>query len=177
MQSIPRRKFIRQAGQAAALGYLGASGLGAAPGRIAIIASPSDAVASSAPAKWAAGELRSAIESKGASAVIAGSMGDAGDAAFAVLLGGESARLPREGFRIAPARISSKPAVRAAASDVRGYVYALTELADRVRHGADPLAALTLAATIDEQPANTVRSMTRAFVSDVEDKAWYYDKG
>jgi len=29
---------------------------------------------------------------------------------------------------------------------------------------------------IEEQPANRVRSIARAFVSDFEEKSWYYDK-
>lgn len=180
MQPIPRRRFIKHAGQAAALGYLGTPELGAAPGRFAIIASPANSLLSAPAVKWAGDELRSALESKGASAVIAGSVADAGDVAFAVVLGGESTRLSREAFRLEPAGISTKPsanpALRVSASDIRGYVYALMELADRVRHGIDPAAALTLAGPSEEQPANTVRSIARAFVSDVEDKSWYYDK-
>ena len=62
------------------------------------------------------------------------------------------------------------------ASDPTGYVYGLLELTDRVRFGADPMAALALAQPLREQPANQVRSIARAFVSDVEDKPWYYDK-
>ena len=38
------------------------------------------------------------------------------------------------------------------------------------------MAALTLAASFEEQPANRVRSIKRAFVSDVEDKSWFYDR-
>jgi hypothetical protein len=55
-------------------------------------------------------------------------------------------------------------------------VYAITELADRVRHATNPVAALTLAAPLEEQPANRVRSINRAFVSDIEDKSWFYDR-
>jgi hypothetical protein len=175
MNSIPRREFITRAGQAVALGSLG-SGLAAAPGRIAIIADPGDAVASLPPVQWAAGELRQAVEAKGVACVAAGSAAEAGDFGLAVVLGVEGTALPREAFRLAPATAAAKPAVRASASDARGYVYALTELADRVRHGADPVTALTVKASSQEQPANTVRSIARAFVSDVEDKSWYYDR-
>ena len=56
------------------------------------------------------------------------------------------------------------------ASDQRGCIYALTELADRVRHGGDVVAALTLASPYFVKPANPIRSIARAFVSEVEDK-------
>ncbi len=69
-----------------------------------------------------------------------------------------------------------KPVVRASASDNCGLVYAITELADRVRHATNPVAALTLAAPPEEQPANRARSINRAFVSDVEDESWFYDR-
>lgn len=169
--SIPRRTFIRQAGHATAIGYLGSS-LTAASARIALIIEPSQP----APVKWAIGELRQAIESKGATCAVVASAKDAGDFALAVNVARDSALGLRESFRLAPEQISAKPAVRVSASDERGYVYALTELADRVHHGADPVAALTIAAPLSEQPANTVRSIARAFVSDVEDKSWYYDR-
>src|SRR5262249_55213291 len=64
----------------------------------------------------------------------------------------------------------------ACGSDVRGLVYALLELADRVQYESDALAAISLKASIIEQPANAVRSVLRLFASDVEDKPWYNDR-
>ena len=61
-------------------------------------------------------------------------------------------------------------------SDVRGYVYGLLELAERVRFGADARTALHVAEPIVERPANEVRSVGRYFCSEVEDKPWLYDK-
>ena len=176
MKSIPRRSFIKQASQVTALGYLG-KGRAAAIGRVALIADPADPLISSAPVNWAIGELRQAVESKGAACAVVTSAAEAGDFALGIVIAGEPPALPSEGFRLTPARISTKPGLRVSAFDVRGYIYALTELADRVRHGADPIAALTLAGPLEEHPANTVRSIARAFVSDVEDKNWYYDRG
>jgi hypothetical protein len=175
MKSIPRRSFLKQAGQATTLGYLG-KGLAAASGRIALIADPADSLISSAAVKWAIGELRLAFESKGATCALVGSAAEAGDFALGIMIAGQPPALPTEGFRLTPTKISAKPGLRASASDARGYVYALTELTDRVRHGDDPIAALTLTTPTEEQPANTVRSIARAFVSDVEDKNWYYDR-
>lgn len=71
---------------------------------------------------------------------------------------------------------ASGAAVRALACDERGLVYALLELADRVRHADDPLAELTGLKPQSERPAVPVRSIARLFVSEPEDKPWYYDK-
>src|SRR5258708_25608801 len=50
------------------------------------------------------------------------------------------------------------------------------ELADRERLGGDLPGSLTAVGGAERKPANEIRSVARAFVSDVEDKAWYYDK-
>ncbi|MBV9744189.1 MAG: hypothetical protein JO099_10520 [Acidobacteriia bacterium] len=175
MKSIPRRRFLKQAGQATALGCLGTR-LTAASGRIALIANPAGKLIAAPSVQWALGELRQAFEAKGASCITAATPSEAGDFSLGVIVATESAALPSEGFRLAPEIIQAKPCVRASASDTRGFVYALTELADRVRHGSDPVASLALASPLVVRPANLVRSIARAFVSEVEDKSWYYDR-
>ncbi len=55
-------------------------------------------------------------------------------------------------------------------------MYAVLELADRVRASDDPLLALRLPAPIIETTPNKVRSVLRAFCSEVEDKPWFYDR-
>src|SRR5579864_2350594 len=162
MKSIPRRSFIKQTGGATAFGVLG-KGFAAPSARLALIADPADPLLSSIPVKWALGELLQTLQAKGAPCVMLLPGAGAGEVSMGIVVSSESA-LPREGFRLAPSKISGKPGLRVSASDTRGYVYALTELADRVRHGADPIAALTLAGPVQEQPANTVRSIARAFV-------------
>lgn len=67
-----RRKFITQASGLAALGFA-EKGLAALAGNIALIVDPSDATASSPPAKWAAEQLRQEIAAKGAVAQIVNS--------------------------------------------------------------------------------------------------------
>ena len=61
-------------------------------------------------------------------------------------------------------------------TDTRGVVYGVLEVADRVRYASEPLAELGMIRRIVEQPANPIRSITRLFCSDVEDKSWFYDK-
>jgi hypothetical protein len=50
--------------------------------------------------------------------------------------------------------------------------YALLELADRVQNGVE----LVPSKPVTERPANAVRSITRMFTSDVEDKPWFNDR-
>ncbi len=61
-------------------------------------------------------------------------------------------------------------------ADARGLNYALLELADRIEHSPDVAAALSTQPNVNEQPTNRVRSMVRFFVSEVEDKPWFYDR-
>jgi hypothetical protein len=184
---IPRRNFIKQAGQVTAFSLL-CEGLSGASGRVALIVDPADPVASSPPVKWAAEQVRLAVTAKGASLQVVNSPQQAGDSNLLVVVAGvrsgvaraflKGSPVPpvREAFLLMPGKLSGKPALLASASDATGYVYALLELADRVRYGADPMSALALAQPIEERPANQVRSIARAFVSDVEDKPWFYDR-
>jgi hypothetical protein len=59
--------------------------------------------------------------------------------------------------------------ITAGGADVRGAVYALLELADRARHRVELVG-------VAESPLNPVRSVSRMFVSDVEDKPWFDDR-
>ena len=80
-----------------------------------------------------------------------------------------------ESLALVAGKAAGKQVVLACGYDSRGLVYALLELADRVQHAADPIAALNVPKPVIEQPANTIRSVTRLFTSDVEDKPWYND--
>src|SRR5207248_912122 len=75
-----------------------------------------------------------------------------------------------------PGQLDGQAVLLVAGADARGLVYASLELADRVRHAADPLAALDVAAPIVERPANPIRGINRLLVSDVEDLAWFRDR-
>ena len=59
--------------------------------------------------------------------------------------------------------------------DSRGLVYALTELADRVRH-ADGDDSSCRDLPLVEQPSARIRSIARLFCSEEEDKGWFYDR-
>lgn len=187
-RSLQRREFLKQTGLAAGAGFT-QLGRAAQEMPVVILIDPSDAVASAGPAKWAAGQLTKALEAKKASARIAERPAADAEAALYVIAAGPTSQLARaalgesvslphaaEGLKLAPGRLRSKPATVAAGADVRGLVYALLELADRVNYGTDLVAALKITEAIDEVPANEVRSISRSFVSEAEDKTWYYDK-
>ncbi|MCG6857541.1 MAG: hypothetical protein LJE67_05690 [Salaquimonas sp.] len=61
-------------------------------------------------------------------------------------------------------------------ADMRGLIYALTELADRVRYGANVLTELEFAAPLLETPTAKVRSISKCFVSEIEDLPWFHDR-
>ncbi|MDV3249725.1 hypothetical protein DevBK_00125 [Devosia sp. BK] len=59
--------------------------------------------------------------------------------------------------------------------DARGIVYALTELADRVRNAPGENLFEGVFSLV-EKPTARIRSMARLFCAEEEDKLWYYDK-
>jgi len=61
-------------------------------------------------------------------------------------------------------------------ADARGLVYAITELADRVRYMSSVSQALEFEAPMVEQPTAKVRSISKCFQSEVEDLPWFHDR-
>lgn len=61
-------------------------------------------------------------------------------------------------------------------ADVRGLVYGLTELADRVRFSKTVVHALDLPVPIVESPTAAVRSISKCFQSEIEDLPWFHDR-
>ena len=81
-----------------------------------------------------------------------------------------------ESLAIAASKLDGRAVTLATAPGPRGLMYALLELAARVRYSTDPLAALAPRTPLAEAPANSIRSVSRLFTSDVEDKPWFYDR-
>ncbi|HSS13822.1 MAG TPA: hypothetical protein VLL04_08010, partial [Rhizomicrobium sp.] len=77
-------------------------------------------------------------------------------------------------LRLVPGRIDGHDALLVSAVDPRGFVYGLHELAERVEFGGP--VALHLNERVEEKSPNRVRSVARAFVSEIDDKAWFYDR-
>jgi hypothetical protein len=165
---VNRREFLKRSSLAAGLAAGGAA-QGAAR-TVSILTDLADPVAVAGPAKWAIGQLQAALAAKGVD-VRRGGEGNDG-----ILFWGRSADMAPEAFTLGPATIDGRLVLQATSGDMRGLVYAALELADRVEHSADAIAAIRLAKAEVERPANTIRSVTRCFVSDVEDKLWYNDR-
>jgi hypothetical protein len=153
---------------------------------IRIAADPGDPVASSPPVGWAIGQLERALAGHVRVArtdrsdagvrpelfiVVAGSRSREASA----LLGGSAHRIPSAPESFALLSLGrDEDVVLASAVDARGLVYALLELVDRIEHAPDPLRAVRPERPLIERPANAVRSVIRAFCSEVEDKGWFH---
>jgi len=187
---VKRRTFLRQAGFAggALVRAPLSSGQTQTAGVVSLIIDPADPVASAAPVGWAAGELEQALTSAGwtvrhrsqvpqaagGEVVIIAAGGIARVAAVALKSRGIVAPQSPESLILMNAGTPRGQTILACGSDSRGLVYALLELADRVR--LNPQAALKIDRPVTEQPANPVRSVMRQFTSEPLDKPWFYDR-
>ncbi|HEY1800897.1 MAG TPA: hypothetical protein VGG46_08185 [Terriglobales bacterium] len=182
---MPRRDFLKLSCAAVALGFPPAT-LAAGKGHVSIVVDSENAAASSGPATRATGQLRRIIAAKGASCEIVQFREAAKGDICIVVAGVESqfakgfpARGPltaMESLRLTPGKVGTVPAVLVSATDPRGFVYGLLELAERVQFGENPVEALRLTQIIEEKPANEVRCVSRYFCGELEDKPWYDDK-
>ena len=82
-----------------------------------------------------------------------------------------------ESFSITNATIGGRRVIIAAGRDPRGLTYALLELTDRLEYESSHAAVFQIARPIVEQPAIRIRCVLRAFVSEVDVKPWFYDRG
>jgi hypothetical protein len=179
MPNLHRRNLVKLAATLPLTG-LPAQAAGA---RLVVVVEPGNAIAGTPSVGWALDHLRQALTAagvtlenvaadaaKGASlAVVVAAPGSALTSGFT-----PGAEMVPEQFRIVPGTLVGTPALLVVASDARGFVYALLELAERVRFGGP--VALQLKESIAEVPANRVRSVARAFCSEVEDKPWFYSQ-
>ncbi|RPI23413.1 MAG: hypothetical protein EHM61_19805 [Acidobacteria bacterium] len=181
-ENLNRRRFIQVTAGVA-------TGLTATAGNtrgVAIVVDPVDRVASSPAARWAATELKRALTEREVSARIVENAAQAAPTDLRIMSAGiaspgAAAALGDAGVRmeVAPEALAlcqRGETIWACGHDARGLTYALLELADRARQAADPVAALAVPEPVIERPANTARSITRLFTSDVEDKPWYNDR-
>lgn len=181
-----RRRFLMSVGSAAAL-------RGAATGEtrgVSIIVEPGDAIAAGAAPRWAAKKLQESLAGRGVAVslherVVQAAAGDlcvvaagAGSAVARDILRAADVRVPAvpEALGLVPGRAGGRQVLLACGHDARGLGYALLDLADRVENAAEPLGALDIRKPVTERPANVIRSVTRLFTSDVEDKPWYNDR-
>ena len=157
---------------------------------VSIILDKTDALTALPPVRWAAEQLRDALNARGLAAEIYPSFQDAPTSREYVLVAGKAVRLARSLLDAAGAKLAAAPEalalargkvgkhsiLLAAGADARGMVYALLEIADRVKYADDALDTLRAVKPVSEQPANSIRSIARGFNSDVEDKSWFQDR-
>jgi hypothetical protein len=181
---MDRRSFLKQTG--IVVGLAAVPTVKAATTGIAIVVDPQDRIASAAAPSWAVRELQSAFSAQGITAKLYPSLGAAPASDTHIVVAGVAQPTARqilsatntsvpngaEGLVLAQGHVSGRSALLAGGTDELGLVYAALELADRVQHGTP----LTVNAPIVEKRANVVRSCARCFVSDVEDKSWFYDR-
>ena len=188
---MDRRDFVRAglAGAALARGVRRPAG----PGRgevVSLVADPNDPVASAAPSRWALAELGRTLDAAGVEVRIVERLAETGPADLCILASGPeapmvAAALARadvampdtpEALAQVPTRISRRRTLLACGVDTRGLVFALLDLADRVRPGKSAAAALALDQPVVERPANAVRSVMRQFTSATLDTPWFHDR-
>jgi hypothetical protein len=154
---------------------------------VALVSAPLDRLANAPQVQRAIGELRGELGRRGLEVTRAATLADARDAAACIVVSGEEEAMvrgvlartgvsvprARESLALVSAEEGGRRIVLASGHDVRGLMYSVLELADRVRYAGDPLRALELPAPLVEQPYNAVRAIGRPFVSDVEDMGWF----
>jgi len=150
----------------------------------------SDSTLQQPPIRWALGQLRNALQARGLVADIQYNLERIHEPGERVLVTPGESRLAHriagragvtlpstaESLALIAGSVRKDPVLMVTGADGRGVVYGLLELADRVTYSGDPVAMLRSIDRSVEQPANSIRSMTRLFVSDIEDKSWFYDK-
>lgn len=174
-----RRSFLKLSTASASIAVARVSHAMPAEEKIGVIVDPHSALTSSEPVQWAAGKLRDALAIKGIGV-------SAKSATFNIVVAGIDSRLatnfgPSTGIdrpettALVPGSFLGEPALLATGVDVRGVVYGLLELAERIGLNGHPLASLRLPGPLIERTPNKVRSVARAFLSEIEDKSWFYD--
>jgi hypothetical protein len=179
-----RRQFIKKTGAAAAVASSGLlpSSLFAREGggSIVIVLDPQDSIAKEAPVQWAVAELRDALVARGVAAQIKiqNDVASAGGTDCVLVASRQdAAKSPYlEVLAIGREKIGKRSVLLASGSNSSSLAYAVLELADRVKLNSDPLDAFRLDKPLIEGTNNSIRSVTRGFNSDVEDKPWFNDR-
>src|SRR5579871_2416948 len=201
MRQINRREFLTQT--TSALAGLQGAALASAPAdaaipgatrqsseSVALLWDSEDTTAASAPAQWAIRQIEAALTARGfaprrcerleqarAGEILLAATGPASPLAHTLLQSAGLAVLSGpEALALVRGRAEGRSLLLACGSDVRGLVYGLLEMADRITYGNTPEAGLQLRRPLHERPANAVRSVARIFSSEVEDKSWFYDR-
>lgn len=156
---------------------------------ITLVVERSDAAVAATPVQWAVGRLEDALATAGIPVQSGDRLADSRTLLTVVVAGPSSPTVrsaltaagvmlsdAAESLVLVPTTYAGRAVTVVTGTDARGLTYALLELADRVEHVADTLAALQVESVIVERPANQIRGVNRLFVSDVEDLPWYLNR-
>jgi hypothetical protein len=188
-RSFTRRKFVKVAGISAA----GLSAFGCVrfqPKGVLLITDTSDPVSGSLPVQWAISELEKWLSSARIGFRRSNSFEDATDNDLIIVAAGSHSSMAAsllsqagkeipetpEATGLVPVKYEGRDTLLACGFDARGLVYAILDLADRVRYSDRPVNSLEVRNSIIEKPANEIRSLNRLFVSNIEDKPWFNDR-
>lgn len=158
--------------------------------RIYIVRHPNDQIAAQPPVTWALGELERAMNGHSVSIRYGETIAQTSPDETCIVVAGAEADLARpilnaagvsipdaaESLGLIPGKVDNRSVLLACGHDVRGIVYAILELVDRAIHANNLTNLFDFKSPIVEQPANPIRSIARLFTSDLEDKAWFYDR-
>jgi len=175
-----RRTFLKLTTAAASVSAIEFSQALPTGNGIALIVDSDSGLTMSAPVEWAVEQFRQALTGKGITSSTTGN-------ALTVVVSPVSGLLAKtfgnlasithsETTALIPGNHNNAPAILVTGIDTRGIVYGLLELAERVRLNDNPFTSLHLSGPMIEITPNKVRSVARAFLSEIEDKAWFYDR-
>ena len=175
-----RRTFLKLSAAAASITAAELAHAAPAGPRVRIVTDPASPLISGDPVQWAIRKLHEAFTARGVVISDSGATQAIVVAPVTSLLAkpffGTSGVTQPETTALIPGHFSATPATLVTGVDARGLVYGLLELADRIRLSDSPIGALHLAAPLIETTPNKVRSVARLFVSETEDKPWFYDR-
>jgi len=157
---------------------------------VSLIVSSDDTVVNTKPVQWAIGQLQDALRAEDVDSQIRSQIQSAPAGDRIVVIAGSSSSLADkllkqqkvsipdipEALGLVEGMVDRRPVLLSCGSDARGLVYAVLELTDRIQYGVAPMEALNAAKPIIEKPAVRIRSIYRAFCSEIEDKGWYNDR-
>jgi hypothetical protein len=175
-----RRTFLKLTTAAASVTAIEFSNALPTGSAIALIIDTGSTLTTSEPVEWAAEQFRRALTDKGIISSAGGSVLTVIVSPVTGALAKTFGNLPNiarpETTALIPGVHNNAPAILVTGIDARGIVYGLLELSERVRLNDNPFTALSLSAAVVEITPNKVRSVARAFLSEIEDKSWFYDR-
>src|ERR1700682_781162 len=144
---LNRREFIQAAGSIVALSAVRAQAAGRG---VSLIIDPADPVAGAGPVQWAAKELEQSLTSRGIAVQKCERVAQARREDFCIVAAGSKATVSSgilkasratvevsEALGLVPGEVGNRKILLACGHDVRGLVYALLDLADRVHNAPE----------------------------------------